>query len=295
MALKSDSVPASEVEWETHCTCCEQASIDLLYLIFFYLSEEHLFSMNISSSHCLSLTLSKCQRRCQNSALEANVGIHCTQGEGRAWLLLPGLRNQEGLSTPLIHACVCEHTSHARAGHRPRGSWGSRDRLRQMWSAALKEAGFSSQPPSVGFFRWNSVCAPVLPRTLFSCFLVRLHLRTVLPELKALESCPGLRDEFCPSFLSWKSITVGGTREAAPPHSQAHRSPLVHGGPCPKAEGREGCSTWAAELCPAVGSCTAEDAISISQAPLGSLPLTECEGDSHWDSNSSSDTVEVGG
>ena len=43
------------------------------------------------------------------------------------------------------------------------------------------------------------------------------------------------------------------------------------------------------------GSCTAKEAVSISQASLGSLPLTMREEDSHWSSNSSSDTVEVGG
>lgn len=88
----------------------------------------------------------------ENSALRANV--ESSHPRGGLWFLSPGLRSQEGLSTSLTHASgrvrVPVHTSHTGAGHRPQGPRVASGKC--GWSVAPKARGFSSWPPSVGFF-----------------------------------------------------------------------------------------------------------------------------------------------
>lgn len=193
------------------------------------------------------------------------------------------------------HTHVCVRTLHTLgAGHRPQGpriasgKRGQRLLRRQGFLPGPQASGSSSGTHSVLLLS-PGFPSPFLSQASLEVSATKIksfqRAALVLEMNSALPSCP------VRVLMLEPEVYKGGS----PAHSQARSLLLGCGRPCPRAKGREGCSTRATELCPAVCSSTAEEAVSISQAPLGSLPLMVCEGDSHWGSSSSSDTVEVRG
>lgn len=173
-------------------------------MIFFYLSKEHLFPWTSAAVHTAS-SKPRASVGGRAGTLLSKLTWAPSHPGGGWWSLSPGLRSQEGLSTSLIHACVCTlHTLGQDIGRRGPGS------PQANVVRGCKGDRFFFLAPVHGVLPVEFTLCSSCPQDSSLLFSVRFHLRSVLIKIESFQrAAPGLRDEFRPSFLSRKSINVG--------------------------------------------------------------------------------------